>query len=229
MASDSVLAERRGVPVVRVSFDFGDGARRFGRLDNQPGTSGDGGDLIGSRGPDTVILMTEDGTGGVQWFQSPGCEEEPEGGIGGWLLFDDQAAPDWRARVVRLRITPAAERCPLRYIPSFTRWRRLEIAYPWWDGEAAQGPFIATSIISEHYDGASIAAARSMERFWFARDLGRLRWERWEASAGPTDLPQCPAVAGAESPGPGWRLADCRFWVRFRRGDQPIPPWPAAE
>ncbi len=228
-ASDAVLAARRGQPVARQNFDFGDGPRRFGVLDNQPGRSGDGGDLIGQRGADTAIMMTEDGTGGVQWFQGPGCEEEPEGGLGGWLLFDDQAGPQWRARVARLRITRASARCPLRYVPAYTRWRRLAIVYPWWDGDRAGAPFTAESIISEHYDGWDIVRARHLERFWFARDLGKLRWERWERGAGETSLPACPAITGADAPGPDWRLADCRFWTRFRRGDQAIPPWPAAE
>ena len=130
MASDAVAATRRGAPVARHSFDFGDGNRRFGRLDVPPGPSGDGGNLIGRRGADTVILMTQDGSGGVQWFQGPGCEEEPEGGLGGWLLFDDSAGTEWRERLVVLRITAGPARCPLRYVPAFTRWRRLTVEFP---------------------------------------------------------------------------------------------------
>lgn len=229
-ASDSVLAMRRGQAVARQLIDFGDGPRRFGRMDNTPGpASGDGGDLVLQRGADTAIAMTEDGTGGVQWMQAPGCEDEPEAGLGGWLLFDAEAGPQWRERVARLRITRGSTRCPFRYVPAFTRWRRLPIAYPWWDGEVAGAPFTAESIISEHYDGWDIARARHLERFWFARDLGKLRWERWERGAGATTLPACPAITGADAPGPDWHLVDCRFWTRFRRGEQAIPPWPAAE
>lgn len=229
-ASDSLLASRLGQSVVRQLFDFGDGPRRFGRMDNRPGlATGDGGDLIGQRGRDTAILMTEDGHGGVQWMQGPGCEDAPEGGLGGWLLFDDQAGPQWRDRVARLRITRDSQRCPLRYVPAYTRWRRLSIAFPWREGEALRPPFQAETIISEHYDGWTIARARHLERFWFARDLGKIRWERWEHEAGATSLPTCPAIEGAEPPGPGWRLADCRYWARFSRGEQQVPPWPAAE
>ena len=233
MASDAVAANRRGAPVVHHSFDFGDGPRQFGRLDVPPGPPGDGGNLIGRRGGDTVILMTQDGSGGVQWFQGPGCEEEPEAGVGGWLLFDDQAGPQWRERVVVLRITPAANRCPLRYVPAFTRWRRMAVDYPWLDGDRPQPPFTAQTIISEHYDGRDIPRARHLERFWFGSDLGMLRWERWEnPRPGVTVAVRpalCPAITGAESPGQGWIMADCRMWTRFRRGDQPVPPWPAAD
>ncbi len=229
MASDAVLARRRDRPVARQSFDFGDGARRFGVLDNQPGNAGDGGDLIGQRGRDTTILMTEDGGGGVQWFQAPGCEDEPESGIGGWLLFDTEQGPEWRERVARLRITQSAERCPFRYVPAYTRWRRLPVAYPWLDGDAPRPPFEAATIISEHFDGSDIAGARHLERFWFACGLGKIRWERWERGPGEATLPACPSITGSEPPGPGWRLADCRYWARFRRGEQPIPGWPAAE
>ena len=226
MASDSVAATRHGAPVTRHSFDFGDPPRAFGRLD-APG--GDGGNLIGRRGTDTVILMTQDGSGGVQWFQGPGCEDAPEGGLGGWLLFDDLAGPDWRDRLVVLRITAGPARCPLRYVPAYTRWRRLPVAYPWFDGDAARPPFQADSIISEHYDGRDIASARHLERFWFGASLGMLRWERWERQGPATDPARCPTITGAGPPAPGWVLADCRMWTRFRRGEQAIPAWPAAE
>ena len=225
LASDAVAATRRGRPVVRHSFDFGDAGRAFGRLD----TPGDGGNLIARRGADTVILMTQDGGGGVQWFQGPGCEDEPEGGIGGWLLFDDLAGPEWRERTVVLRITRSADRCPWRYVPAYTRWRRVAVEYPWLDGDQPRPPFTALSIISEHYDGRSVAAARHLERVWFGQDLGMLRWERWERSGPPLRPFQCPPITGAEAPGPGWVLADCRTWTRFRRGDQAIFGWPAAE
>lgn len=229
LATDAVAATRRGAPVVRHSFDFGDAGRTFGRLDATPPLVGDGGNLIARRGADTVILMTQDGGNGVQWFQGPGCEDEPEAGLGGWLLFDDEAGPEWRARLVVLRITRGPALCPLRYVPAYTRWRRLPVEYPWFDGDAPQPPFRAESIISEHYDGRGIERARHLERFWFGRDLGMLRWERWERAGPATDPRRCPAITGAEPPGAGWVLADCRLWTRFRRGEQPIPPWPAAD
>lgn len=233
LASDAIAATRRGADVVRHSFDFGDGGRAFGRLDTVAPLAGDGGNLIARRGADTVILMTQDGGGGVQWLQGPGCEEEPEGGLGGWLLFDDQARAEWRVRVVVLRITASPARCPWRYVPAYTRWRRLSVEYPWFDGDSPQPPFTAQTIISEHFDGRDIAGARHLERFWFGESLGMLRWERWENPAlnpsvavrnGP-----CPSIAGAEAPAAGWIRADCRMWTRFRRGEQAIPPWPAAE
>lgn len=225
MASDALAATRRGAPVVRHSFDFGDAGRAFGRFD----TPGDGGNLIARRGADTVILMTQDGGGGVQWLQGPDCEDGSELGLGGWLLFDDQAGPEWRERLVVLRITRSPTGCPFRYVPAYTRWRRVPVAYPWLDGDLPRPSFTAETIISEHYDGRAIASARHLERFWFAENLGMLRWERWERGGAPFRPAICPPITGAEPPAPGWIMADCRMWTRFRRGAQPVPAWAAAE
>jgi hypothetical protein len=35
-------------------------------------------------------------------------------------------------------------------------------------------------IVSEHYGGRNITSADHLERFYFAPDLGLIRWQRWE-------------------------------------------------
>jgi len=230
-ASDSVLWRRRGATLVAQTFDF----PPFGT--HQP--AHDGGDLIGPRGDGVGVWMTQDGASGVLWFQSPECADGREAGLGGWLLWAGQPALEWRERLVFLHATRAAARCPFRHVPSLTRWRLMEVDYPWWESEAERPAFRAQTVVSEHYDGRDVLRARHMERFWFARHLGKLRWENWEnpalsrrvadAAQLARAVERCPAVAGSVAPAPGWVMADCRMWTRFERGVQAMPGWPAAE
>lgn len=189
--------------------------------------------MITARGADILVAMTEDGGAGIQWFHGPECGGSQEAAPGGWLLFRLPAGPDWAETTTRLQRTAAPDRCPARYIPSFTRWRRLAVAYPWQEDGTRHPPFTAESLLSEHYGGRDIASAGHLERFWFARGLGMVRWERWEAPDTANPAPsrpgaaeQCPAVTGSEPPAPGWTLTDCRMWTRFRRGEQQAMAWP---
>ena len=66
-ASDSVRGTLLGHPAVLQTFDFGGGgARAFDRFD-----AGDGGQAVLLRDGAAASPMTQDGGGGVQWFQSP--------------------------------------------------------------------------------------------------------------------------------------------------------------
>ena len=237
-ASDSVLGTLLGRPAAIQTFDFGAPPRQFGRVD-----PADGGQAIPLRpGEDASIAMTEDGGGGLQWFQGPGCR--PEAPDAGWLLAAPAPTAAWQQRLVRLNITPAPDACPARFNPSLTRWRTASLQLPWReaaDGRTASAP--AEVLVSEHYGGASIAGADHLERFWLAQGLGMVRWERWdnaaagrrpgraeqaEATAAALATSQrCPPIALGEAPGPGWRMVDCRTWTNFAR-EAPGPglDWP---
>lgn len=239
-ASDAVLGSLLGMPAAVQTFDFGEGDfRGFGVLDQG---RGDGGQVIPLGPGPAFIAMTEDATGGVQWFLSPDCVG---GGRGwqGWLLAEPGATYAWTTRVVQLRTAPSPEACPESFDNSLTRYRRMRLDLPW--REAATGQISAVlvdAIVSEHYGGPQIAGADHLERFIFARDLGMVRWERWENTAIRRDPDiarsadelrrqrRCPLMAVSTAPGPAWKMSDCRHWtniVRARPGDilQPLP-WP---
>ena len=230
-ASDSLLGSLRGVPTAIQTFDFGNAPRAFGRKD-----PGDGGQVIPlPPGGEIAVAMTEDGGGGVQWFQSAECRP-------GWLVAAPPLTAEWQQRLVGLAITAGPELCPGRVNPSLTRWRRAAIGLPW--REAADGR-TATSraevLVSEHFSGTAIAIADHLERFWFAQGLGLVRWERWE-NAARSQLPgreamaelmdrsrRCPPIAFGEAPGPRWQLVDCRTWTNMVRALSEALGWPAPE
>lgn len=242
-ASDSLLGSLLGGPAAVQTFDFGAGdARRFGVLDHG---RGDGGQVIPLGPGPAFIVMTEDGSGGVQWFLSPDCRQ---GGRGwqGWLLAGPNLSERWNARVVHLRIAASPQACPTAFDASLTRFRRTRLALPWRDAASGRTATVAVdAIVSEHFGGAEIPTAHHLERFVLARGLGLVRWERWEnpAIARRPDLAQradlvesqqrCPMLSVSTPPGPGWRMRDCRHWTNFVRATpgHPLaaPPWPSRD
>ena len=241
-ASDSLRGTLLGRPAILQTFDFGGGGRAFVRFD-----SGDGGQAVLLRDGVAASPLTQDGGGGVQWFQSPDCRgAAADGPAPGWLFAALPLAEDWQERLVRLNKARRPDECPLAFVPSLTRWRTARIEVPW--REAATGAVAAASaevLVSEHFGGASAAAADHLERFWFARGLGLTRWERWEHTARGrlpgrdrmariiAESRRCPPVAFGGPPAEGWQLVDCRTWTNMVRAapDAPLAalPWPAPE
>jgi hypothetical protein len=223
-ASDSLLTTWRGQAAIVQTFDFGDEGRAFGRFD---GGRGDGGQLLLALPEGVAIAATEDGATGLAYFQRADCQ------AGGWLVAGRPTAA-WQERVVGLRLLPSPDACPTALDLSLTRWRVLRTELPFLREGQAGGVFSAPTLISEHYSHASIPSSDHLERFWMARGLGLVRWERWETSdphgAAPNLVAsgRCPDVAGADPPGPGWYRLDCRFWTNFVPGPARPESWPAA-
>jgi hypothetical protein len=81
------------------------------------------------------------------------------------------------------------------------------------------------ALVSEHFGGADPAAADHLERFYFTRELGLTRWERWEqlgASRRPdleararrfADTGRCDPRPPPPERAERWRLVDCREWT----------------
>lgn len=221
-ASDSLRLSWRGTDAAVQGFDFGDGGRGFGRFD-----AGDGGQVL-IRVPEGIaIAVTEDGAGGVQWFQRPDCTP------GGWLVAG-AAATTWRRAIAPLRIRPAPADCPLAPDRALTRWRLATVPFPVLRAGAPAGTHALATLVSEHFSHATVAASDHLERSWHARGLGLARWERWEAPGDPArtrDLAasgRCPDVAFSTPPGPRWRMVDCRMWTNIVPGPARPEPWPVA-
>jgi hypothetical protein len=69
--------------------------------------------------------------------------------------------------------------CPVRLNAAFTRWHVQPVRYRAADGQGT--PIVLTTLISEHYGGEHPEAADHVERFYFTRELGSTRWERWQS------------------------------------------------
>ncbi len=240
-ASDSLFGTLLGRPAILQTFDFGGGARAFNRFDAE-----DGGRAVLLRDGAAASPLTQDGGGGVQWFQSPDCGAAG-GPAPGWLFAALPLAEAWRERVVRLNKSRGPDQCPTAFNQSLTRWRTARMDLPW--REAATGAVSVApaveALVSEHFGTASVGTADHLERFWFVRGLGLARWERWEQSA-RSRLPgrermarliaesgRCPPIAFGEPPAAGWQLVDCRTWTNMARAAPGAPlsalAWPAPE
>jgi hypothetical protein len=228
-ASDSVLTERGGRTWILQTLDFGDPPRIFGKFD---AGQGDGGQVVALADGWASAVMTEDGGAGTQWFIGPGCRAAPKShaGLVSWIFFGQTMRPgDWQGVVARLNRDTSPTGCPTQFNSAYTRYRTdlidMDFRVIGRSKDVESISIKVDVVISEHYGGDDIAHADHLERFYFARDFGLLRWERWENFA-ISQLPdigrmadliaasrRCRAVRYSEPPRPQWRLIDCRSWT----------------
>jgi hypothetical protein len=176
--------------------------------------------------------MTEDGGDGVQWFIANGCRSNPgsDQRYLGWLMFRGDAAPgQWHDQVTALNKGRGPNDCPWSFGSAFTRYRLAGMAFPFRiidrNGTVTNVTHNLDVVISEHYGGSSIADATHLERFYLAKGLGLVRWERWEnpAKSHNANLDQsaarlaqsgrCPNLDMHETADRDWKLVDCRTWT----------------
>jgi len=228
-ASDSVVMRRGGRTFVEQTFDFGDEKRAFGHFD---ASLGDGGQVLVVVDGWASAIMTEDGGDGIQYFIGPGCETsaQPAAGELSWLFFNSHAERgQWNSTLARLNKGRAMSECPTAFNTALTRYRADTIDVPFRILDKSLRLTETTKpvdvIISEHYGGEDITSADHLERFYFARDLGLIRWERWENFAVPKPMAlvrmakefaqtgRCRPWAYSTAAGPQWQIIDCRNWT----------------
>jgi len=162
------------------------------------------------------IAATEDGgqMGVVQGFFGAGC-----GGTG-WILFRaDAPSGKWAQTVARLKGRPVGSACAASS-SALTRYRMEDIALPFIIDGAPRTVTLPT-IISEHFNAATLERSSALERTFIARGVGRAIWEAWSKRP-PTlgDLAQrCPGTAWSLPPGRGWFLVDCRYATNLVTAD----------
>jgi hypothetical protein len=170
---------------------------------------GDGGDHYQVDGGWVRIDLTQDGgkPGVLQHFVGPTC------GGDGWVLFrQDAPTGHWTEMDARLANTDDGH-CPSRLGHAYTRWRPEDVQWTFYFGTTREQLTLPT-VVSEHYNRSSIAEATALERFYFAKGVGRVRWSAWNKTGMHTDTARCPAVPYDEAPdASGWALADCRTWT----------------
>jgi hypothetical protein len=236
-ASDAVIARRNGVAFVDQTFDFSAPATdnagrpdRFFRFDQN-----DGGDAIRIVGDTASAFLTQDGgTPGLQWFIGPGCSQPGPGRYVSWVLFKSDVDASWRTLVAELGDDPQ-DACPSRFNHAFTRYRLVSESLPFQRLAAGGVPTRQTAtlptIVVEHYDARSIDRAHAMERFYFARGMGKVRWEAWSKDDRKSSQAEalaregrCPVLLDAAPPEAGWLMIDCRTWTNIVN-DPSQPAW----
>lgn len=164
---------------------------------------GDGGEVYVIEGPTVRITETQDGGKPyLQVFTGPQC-----GGTG-WILFrNDAPTGRWASMVASLGDPPPGGGCSAGS-RSFSRYRLETVALQW--GTETR---IAPTVISEHYNRASLSASTEMERSFFVQGVGRAVWEAWgrNGSRGASLDIRCPPTAYSVPPSAGWQLLDCRY------------------
>jgi hypothetical protein len=143
----------------------------------------------------------------------------------------------WRTAVARLNITANPTVCPARFNDAFTRFRVDRVEFPFRIIEHT--PLVRTVrrelevVVSEHYGGTEIAKADHLERFYLAKGLGLVRWERWangnleqpetmrQAQRLLAETARCPRIERYGQPDRRWFLVDCRTWTTLVRQTRP--------
>lgn len=226
--SDSVPVHSRllGSLVVQ-TFDFGAGdERRFGAFDH-----GDGGQVVAFSETSASIILTEDGSRGLQLMAGPGCTP---GQIAGPLLLDSwvivaRAAGtiDSGSALAKLRIVTDAS-CPAAFDYAYTEWHTAMLRYRASLSDDLTAPLL--TLISSHFGGKSVTSAGHLERFYFTRELGWTRWERWQNTGLSKDPDRSVRASrrlnssrrcGPLEPAPGgeWLMTDCREWTNIAGPD----------
>ena len=198
--------------VVEHSFDFGGfEGKRFGVFD-----PADGGDIAVLAPGRVSFAATEDGGAGFQLFVGE-CSGPvtPDALTHSWIVVEfsaDMPKPLEGETIARLNdlTTGHQETCPTSFNAAYTRWHVAPFRYRAMPGQGT--PITLTTLISDHYGGERRDNADHVERFYFTRELGGTRWERWQNANGNRQF----GAAAVEE-------AAKKFAVTGRCGDAPVP------
>ena len=225
-ASDPMLMRRHDWPApdgyqIVDSYVADDGASfvsafSFAPFGSFAARNGDGGEIYIVAGDTVRIAATEDGgqMGVVQGFFGAGC-----GGTG-WVLFRaDAPTGRWAQGLARLKGRPIGSACAASS-SAFTRYRLEQATLPF-IVEGRRTSITRPTIISEHFNAATLERSSALERTFMVRGVGRAIWEAWSRRpATIADLAQrCPRTAWSTPPAPGWFLTDCRYATNLVRAD----------
>jgi hypothetical protein len=168
--------------------------------------NGDGGEVYVTDGTTVRIAATQDGGKPyLQGFQGASC-----GGTG-WVLFrNDAPTGSWAELVARLGGGDISAPCSADN-PGLTRYRLEVVEIPFIEAGVRTSRTLPT-VISEHFNNATLAKSTALERSFFAAGVGRVIWEAWTTSAAtdPNLADRCPGTVWSTPPAPGWALVDCR-------------------
>ena len=210
-----------GIAVAQI-FDFGNNERVFGQFDH-----GDGGQIVVFSPRSVAFGLTEDGGGGLQFFFGPQCNarERALRISDSWIVVDRSFSLNQPGHsTTRLSQNPSA--CPDRLNYSFTRWQVKPVHFRYKSGEK-ESPVDLETLISEHFGGRDVATAGHLERFYFTRELGWTRWERWQNllqrekpddrahASNLANSGRCDQIEGVPASSGEWLMIDCRQWTNM--------------
>jgi hypothetical protein len=217
---------------VAQTFDFGGGERSFGQFDH-----GDGGQIVVFSAQSIAIGLTEAGNG-LHFFFGPQCNASQERLriLDSWVIVDNSFSPNVPGMALsRLERNMAA--CPDRLGSAIAQWHVAWVTFQVRTKGSDQNANLKT-LISDHFAGSNFGNAPHLERFYFTRELGWTRWERWEnlmrqevpdAREKATQLSatgRCEHVEEKPEPPGEWIMIDCRQWTNIVTPSDPTGDTP---
>ena len=210
------------------TFDFGNGDLAFGGFDDEQ----DGGQVVAFSRETASIIMTEDSGRGIMLMAGQKCNI---GSLSPYLLLDSWVVVDNRAENIgigdieaKLRIVLGTS-CPNAFDLSYTEWHFANYRYrSSIYGDLSKPLF---TLVSSHYGGNSVSSAAHLERFYFTRELGWVRWERWQNMKYSKDsdlhLKRAQEINKSKrcfdlesAPSDEWVMLDCREWSNIIASDR---------
>jgi hypothetical protein len=171
-----------------------------GQLINPSGLV-DGFNIDETEGRYAAIIGTQDPAGGRQSFMhntgAGTCTAQDS-----WLLFPTNIAGygDTGSSPATLKIYNASG-CPTSPDQALTKWD-VHSSFTYFNGAS-----LAT-LTSWHFGGATEATATHIEKFYYTKEYGLTRWERWQTSGSPSVY----GCNGSDTTGSFIRV-DCRDWT----------------
>ncbi len=173
---------------------------------------------------------------GVQVFYGPNCNApNPTDRVkDAWIFMGRDFTIGGSGETVA-RLTRFIEKCPDALAASFTRWHtetiKFRVGSP--TGPAEFRPL--TTLVSDHFGGRDLATATHLERFYFTRELGLIRWERWQnprrdkgskVRDEPVPAGKCDPIEKTPGPADDWHMVRCRQWTNLVAPENPAgdPP-----
>jgi hypothetical protein len=213
-------------------------SRGFLSANGIPGTkqhpTGGGGIFLFS--PESVASgLTEDPTG-IQFFFGPQCNSSDPSKrlLDAWVVVDKTFGQKLAGSTVA-HLTRYSERCPARLSPAYTSWYVKSVRFRI-SVNNRESKRQLEALISNHFSAASLESSTSLERFYYTKELGLVRWERWQNALRdkrPTDTARANALAQTgqcdpieSGPGAAWLMVACRQWTNLISAQSPLgdPP-----
>jgi hypothetical protein len=189
----------------------------------------DGYDMAEVEGAFASFVGTSDPGINAQIFWREGCSgglRNPVNQEDSWLQFPTNiSANPAGAKLARLNITQG-DSCPWLYNSAHTEWRLLPQKVTFTTGKTL------AAVMVDHFGGRSPSSADHIERFYFTREYGFTRWERWSIGDVTVKAHGCNGEIEQTRDGQVYRRTDCRDFSHLLLQETPFlpdvmsPPWP---
>ena len=195
----------------------------------QPGLGGGGVFLFSDH---TIASGLTQDPNGLQFFYGPNCaSDDPARRIlDAWVVVDKSFVPGSPGHMVA-RLSRYIEHCD-RLTYAYTSWLTRQILFRVRSGGVESKKTLET-LVTDHFGGPAADGAGNMERFYLTRELGLIRWERWQnfdrqKRAGDQALAdemkssgQCDPVEQQPQASGNWKMVRCRQYTNLVKTPDP--------